>query len=75
VITAIDSNVIRKGLACVFVFFRNCVLDKNHDKPAAVAGTQGEQKLLAAGGLNATEVNEGRSGAEWNPVPVCKDLV
>jgi hypothetical protein len=32
-------------------------------------------KLLAAGGLNATEVNGGRSVAEGNPVPVCQDLV
>ena len=27
-------------------------------------------KLLAAGELNATEVNGGRSRAEWNPVSI-----
>lgn len=28
------------------------------------------EKLLAAGELNATEMNVGRSGAEWNPVSI-----
>ena len=28
------------------------------------------EKLLAAGGLNATEMNVGRSGAEWDPVSI-----
>lgn len=27
-------------------------------------------KLLAAGGLNATEMNGGRSEAKWNPVSI-----
>ena len=35
---------------------------------AAEVGIAGEQNYLAAGGLNATEVNEWRSEAEWNPV-------
>lgn len=28
------------------------------------------KRILAAGGLNATEMNVGRSVAEWNPVSI-----
>ena len=49
----------------MFLFSSSFVcMDKNHDKPEAVAGTQGEQNYGAAGGLNATEVNAGRSVAK-----------
>lgn len=46
---------------------------KNHDKPEAATGKQGEQKLLAAGGLNPTEMNEGRSEAIMKPSEYCSE--
>ena len=50
-----------------------------HFSERSRSGDSRRAKLLAAGGLNATEMNVGRSEAEWNPVSIvgsaCERLV
>ena len=66
---AVDSYVLRKGLAYFFVSNCGVISHKKYDKPAAIEGHKAS-KLWAAGGLNATEMNAWRSEVKWNPVSI-----
>ena len=68
-VSAVGSYVIRKGLACVFGLLALWAGSKTMTNPQLWQAAR-HAKLLAAGGLNATEMNVGRSGAECNPVSI-----
>lgn len=68
--TAVDSNVLHKGLACVFAAGKDLVR-----KTKTMTNTQPWQarrlaKLWAACGLYPAEMNEGRVERQWNPVSI-----